>query len=332
MELERFVKEIASPQRQPFYLLVGSNPDSLDIAIKAAKGVVSPGFFDFNYQSFKTEDADWGQILEDAGTGPFFQPPRILVVKREKYLVSELERLSQFLLKPNPDNTILLIAENPGDKLKFFKDILDKNEEVDCRAPQKNELPGWLMKKATQKNVSLTLDGAKAMIDRLGENLSQLLAELDKFSLYPGPNVKLTAKEIASLVSLGPTAIIYELAEPLANQTVAEMTEVLLDLEENAEPFPLLHSVASHFLKLIKFKLSLETANPESLGSPTPLGLKPYYFSKLKAQAEIWSWPRLTWAVETIQRAYRDMVTVSTDKAVILEELTINIATRLARP
>jgi DNA polymerase-3 subunit delta len=332
MELEQFIKEIGSPNRQPFYLLVGSNPESLDTAIQAAKKAVNPGFFDFNFQSFKSEDADWGQIMEAAGTGPFFLPPRVVIIKREKYLATELDRLAQFLLRPNPDNTIILIAEVPGEKQKFFKDYIDKGLEVDCLAPQKTELPGWLVKQASKKSVTLTLDGAKAMIDRLGDNLGQLVAELEKLSLYPGPGTKLTAKEIANLVSLGPTAVVYELADPMASQNVSETVETLLDLEENAEALPLLYTVGTHFLKLVKHKIALETANPESLTAARPFGLHPFYFAKLSAQANKWSWPQLAKAVAAIHRAHRDMVTVSTAQVTIMEELAVHLATFLNQP
>ncbi|MDR2140576.1 MAG: DNA polymerase III subunit delta [Deltaproteobacteria bacterium] len=331
MEVSQFIEEVGGPARRPFYLAVGADPQAQNKVIQAARSVVNPDFFDFNFQSFKTDDVDWGQILESASTGPFFLPPRVVIIKREKYLPAELDRLARYLEKPHPDNIVVLIAENPGEKQKFFKDQADLGLEVNCRAPQKSELPGWLVKQATALGCQLTLDGARSMVERIGENLYLLLGELEKLSIYPGPGTPITAREIRALVSLTPTAAIYELGDPLANQNVPAAIQALLDLEENSSSFSLLYTVGNHFLRLVKFKISLETANPESLSGPAPLGYKPYYFNNLRSQVSKWPWARLAEALTAIHQAHRTMITVSTSQSAILEELSLSLATCLTK-
>jgi DNA polymerase-3 subunit delta len=179
--------------------------------------------------------------------------------------------------------------------------------------------------------LKLTLAGAQAIIDRMGDDLSFLTGELEKLSLYPGPGATLGPKEIAGLVSLGPTAVIYELGAPMATQKVDEVAAILLDLEEKAQAFPLMATVANHFLRIYRFKVDLETANPESLSGPRPMGFKPLYFQSLLAQAKLWDWRRLAQAIDKIYRAQRAMVTVSTPQSLILEELAMSLATSLAK-
>ncbi|MDR0548063.1 MAG: DNA polymerase III subunit delta [Deltaproteobacteria bacterium] len=330
MELTEFIKEIDSPNRQPFYLLLGDNPEAQAQAISAAKKVVDESFFDFNFQSFKSDEDNWGDILEEVGTAPFFIPPRVVVVRRDKFSDPELDKLARYLENPNADNVLLLLAtQEQAEKPRFFKNYLERRLWVDCLAPDKNELPFWLIKKAQDRGVTLTNEGAQAMIERLGDNLNQLLGELDKMSLYPGPETTITAKEVAELCSLGPTAIIYELGEPIANQNPALALEKILDLEEESSPYRLAVAIGNHFLRLYRFKVSLESANPESLTGATPLGFKPLYFQKLKGQVGKWSFNQLAEALKAIFRAQRAMFTVSTPQSLILQELTLNLSTFL---
>ncbi|MDR1871174.1 MAG: DNA polymerase III subunit delta [Deltaproteobacteria bacterium] len=332
MDIKQFVAEIGSPKRQPLYVIKGADPEAIATAIEAAKGVVNPTYFDFNFESFKSEETEWGQIMEAASTSPFFIPPRVVVIKREKYLVGELEKLSRYLEKPNPDNTILLLSEEPSLRLKFFKEAEAKGRVVDCPAPGKKELPEWLIRQATLKGLNLGIDGARALLNRLGEDLNSLLAELEKLSIYPGGGVKLTAKEIAELVSLGPTAVIYDLGEPLANQALPAGIRALLDLEENTSSMSLSYAFSNHFLRLVKVKSYLESTRPESINSQRPMGLHPYHFRILKEQANRWSWPKLTEGLNAILAAHRGLVTlVSTKPETILEELAVSLGSMLSR-
>jgi DNA polymerase-3 subunit delta len=332
MDVSQFAKEIGSGARKPFYLALGEDPEAQESVVAAAKKAVNPGFFDFNFQSFKTEGVDWGQIMEMVGTAPFFLPPRVVIIRREKYLQAELDKLAKYLENPNPDNVIVLSLDTLGEKpVKFFKEAFDKGLWIDCQAPQKNELPSWLIRKAAAKGVTLARDGAVAMIDRMGDNLGLLLSDLEKLSLYPGPGTNLGAPEIAKLVSLGATAVVYELGEPLATDNPAEAVKALLDLADGGTAFSLLSIIENHFLRLYKFKISLETANPESLKTARPLGFHPFYFQKLRQQANNWPWGRLAQGIEAIFRAHRSLVTLPTPPMAVVENLTLALTVSLRR-
>ncbi|MDR1395532.1 MAG: hypothetical protein LBK52_05135, partial [Deltaproteobacteria bacterium] len=131
--------------------------------------------------------------------------------------------------------------------------------------------------------------------------------------------------------SLGPTAEVYHLSDPLANQELGLALETLLDLLENSLPMPLLYTIGSHFLKLLKFKYTLALTNPAALAVQRPLGFHPYTFDKMRTQAGKWSWSDLSGALGAVLKAHRTLVTSSTPQQIVLEELTVSLGTFCSR-
>jgi DNA polymerase-3 subunit delta len=328
MDVNQFKKEIASSNRKPFYLILGEDPEAREEAVIAAREAVNKDFFEFNYQNFSTDDVPFSQIIEAASTTPFFTPPRVVLVTRENYPDADLEKLANYLEKPNSDNVIaLFVSEIKNDKRKVFQTALDKNQWVNCQAPSPAELPDWLVKRAAGKGTNLTRDGARTLLERLGgDNLSQLLDELDKMSLYPGPDVAIGPREVAELVNLGPTAVVYELSEPMALRDVGQAIKILLDLEEKSPPLSLSRAICNQFMSLLKFKASLDSLPPEHKSPAVALGLKPFRFLKLKDQAAGWTYGQMAKALKSILLAQRSLVTAPTPPAVVIEALALKLS------
>ncbi|MDR3205431.1 MAG: hypothetical protein LBV23_11955 [Deltaproteobacteria bacterium] len=348
MNVSQFEEEIVSASRRGFYVVVGGDPFATQRCLQACKAAVAPAFFQFNFRLLRLENLNkemkkglkrggdnsgWARLAMEAFSNAFGQPPRILVIKvseTEKIPEEGLDTLIELKSSVNPQlATIILIHDSPPDaRLKFYKDIAKDGLEVDGRAPLLENLPSWLIERFKEKGVRLTFDGARALIERLGQNVGALLGEVEKLSIYPGAEKPLTAKEVSELVSFGPTAEIYDLAAPVALGNLNKACSALLDLLESYDAFPLLYSVGSHFKRLRLLKAIVMARGGRMVDSDLTEGAQISYgqLNYLKSQLNLWTEARLKKALEAVEEAHLAIVTGRAPTSdLILEELSIKL-------
>ncbi|MDR1545382.1 MAG: DNA polymerase III subunit delta [Deltaproteobacteria bacterium] len=334
MNVDQFEKEMASAQRRPFYCIFGGDPSAVRRAVEAARRVVAPAYRSLNYRQFAWDELGKGgmeRVVLEAAANPFGEPPRVALVRfseDEKVTAEALEPLVKMLKKPNPSSTVVLAFSGaPDARFKLFKDAVKTGCDVDCRVPDKRDLPAWLEDRFAERGATLTSEGAKAIIERMGDNLGALLGEADKLSLWPGGQTRLGPAQVRELVSLGPTAEIYELGQPLGAGRLDEALPTLLDLLEKNNARPLLWAVGTHFRRLLRLKAMLD-ASQGRVGNgelASEMGVQVFAVNRLRAQAERWSWARLKKALAAIGETHRLLVTSPVGDAMALQALAAKL-------
>jgi DNA polymerase III delta subunit len=329
-----FEKQISSPQRKSFYLIVGGEPNALRRCVEAARKAVNPNFMHFNYRQYVVEDlaksGGWHRLRVEAATNPFGPPPRMILVR-----VNEDEKLSaeaqgiftEIKNAKNPSVTVVLAFDSPPDgRVKFYKEVAGEGLEVDCRAPVKAALLKWLIEQFKQRQCELTNDGARAMIERLGTHPGLLLGEVEKLSIYPGPKTTFGVKEVKELVPFGLTAEIYELGVPVGEGRLSVAIPTLLELLGKVDPLPLTYALATHFRRLIHLK-SLLLVQPDSSNSElaSATGVHSFKIAEFINQLSYWSMERLKKALSAIQASNMALVTSRASPVIVLQELVVKL-------
>ncbi|MDR2442503.1 MAG: DNA polymerase III subunit delta [Deltaproteobacteria bacterium] len=334
MDVKSFQNEIASAARRTFYMVNGNEPMAVAACVEAAKKAVLPSFFQLNWRQYYAEDLNkggWARLGSELATNPFGGPPRIIMIRigeNDKFPAEANEVLTRVRPKINPTNTLLLVVDSiPDERFKFFKDVIKEGLEVDCRPPVKEAFNKWLIDQFAARGVKLTKDGAKTMIDRLGDNPSILIGEAEKLSLFPGSKVVLGAKEVQQWVSLGPTAEIYELGLPLGSGQLERALPILMDLLSQNDPIPLLWAIGTHFMRLLRLK-SFILANDGQVSEQrlaAAAGVSPGMLYRMRPQLDSWSFGRLKEALKALENANRALVTSRSSPAIILQELVVHL-------
>ncbi|MDR1657816.1 MAG: DNA polymerase III subunit delta [Deltaproteobacteria bacterium] len=329
-----FQKEIVSESRKTFYLINGTEPGAVALCLEAARKAVSPAFFQLNFRKYHAEELNkngWNRLAGELATNPFGEPPRVVMVRLtegDKFSSDASEVLTKLRPKINPATSLVMVVDSiPDERFKFFKQVVNEGLEVDCRPPVKGALPQWLVEQFASRQTKLTLDGAKAMIERVGDNALILAAEAEKLSIFPGSSVVFGPKEVQQWVSLGPTAEIYELGSPLGAGRLDKALPTLLDLLSQTDPMPLLWAVGTHFMRLLRMKsfIIAQRGQFSDQKLAAVAGVSPGMVYRLKPQLENWSLGKLKKALAALEAANRAMVTSRSAPHLILEELSVQL-------
>jgi DNA polymerase-3 subunit delta len=268
-------------------------------------------------------------IVSEASSSSFFPSPRVVVVKVPEFYTftaEDSETFSAWVKDPAGDGTIVVLYEKPDERTKFMKAVKAAKAVVDCPMPDKKGMPAWLTKVFKRQGMNITGDGVRLMLERAGENPHVLIKEVDKLSLYPGPGKMITCEVITEFVSMAPTAIIYELGEPIGEKNLAKALPILLDLLESSEPIALLSSIGTHLRRLFSLKLHLLELEQKGLpqdNAAATLGMHFFYFGKMKQQSRGWSLEELQLALVKVEDTHRLLVTTSLPAPIVLEELVV---------
>jgi DNA polymerase III subunit delta len=169
----------------PVYLLWGQDDFLLREAAFEILGDVRPR---------EVDGAVWqGGETGDLLTPSLFGERRALLVSNAKALPDEgVRELARYVSSPDPDAPLVLVV-TVGDRAKAPASLAKLVEGVGSVVEvkvQRKELVGWLMRRATAKQLNLAPEGATALVDTLGEDPAAMDQALEQLaSAFPGERV-----------------------------------------------------------------------------------------------------------------------------------------------
>ena len=322
-----FIKEIKSPARKPLYVISGGEPSAVRRCLDAAEEAVAADFRDFNHQTLNLDAGQAGRLIGEAGTMPFFAPPRVVLSKNPAFGGDDWNALAEYLDDPNPETAIIVVLEKIDARLKFFKKIKSADMEVDCKPPKGAALVKWLSDEFKARGVSAPASVCSVIIDRAGSDLGMLLGEAEKLSLYLGEGGTMTAELAREMVSLAPNANVFELGEALGRHDLKAGLATLLDLLAVEHHLPVLAMMVRHFRLILRIKTRQTALGVTRLGpdEASNLGLHPFVLEKTQGQAANWSWRSVSEALQSLEEAHRALVTTSAPPQMVMENLALKL-------
>ncbi|MDR1296820.1 MAG: DNA polymerase III subunit delta [Deltaproteobacteria bacterium] len=327
-----FQKEIVSPQRQPLYVVTGGDPAGMRGCLEAARKAVKPGVYSFNYRQFAFEDLQansFSALRSESQTNPLGTPPKIVVVtvaEGDKPTAEQLEAFARIRPGVNPRVTVVLFVKAAlSAKLNFTKEMTALGLMVECKIPDRYGLPAWVLARCQEKGLKAGPDTARLMIDRLGSGPGVLLSEIEKLSLYPGTETPITARHISELVCFGPTAEIYELAQPLAQGNLGAAVPILLDLLEKVEPLPLLYALGTYFGRLLRVRSALDAGRFSDEELMTLTGGTVSAVRQARSQAEDWPVGKIRLVTAVLGDTHRSLFTSGLPADLLMEAACVKI-------
>jgi DNA polymerase-3 subunit delta len=278
------------------HLLLGANEYLSAEWLAARKAALGdPEMASLNTVELTGAQTNAAKILGEAAMMPFLAPQRLVVVHGlldhyEKRMASSKStdaavyaEMAQFLdgIRSVPESCILVLVDNSVDKRRgLWKGYVlpaagDRPERrvegVDAlikagvlhletlTAPDVKELPGWLQRRARQRNIAIEGNAVALLCNFVGPNLRQLDNELEKLSLYAG-NRPITQQDVRAMVADASEELIWNLTDALAQRQPAKSMHALRDLRRNDQnPIYIASMIARQYRMLIEIK-SLATS------------------------------------------------------------------------
>ncbi len=288
MNAAELSRSVATGKLPPLIFLYGEEAFLLQEALtQVSNAAVAPEDRDFNLDHFSAQDNSVDEILESAYSYPVFAPRRCVIVREaHSFNAAQYEQLLQYIKKPLDSTCMLLCAEKIDKRKKFFTNFKKHGELIEFKRLYPDKIPSFVERRAADRGVRFTADGLNLFCHRVGTNLSEVIAELDKLVSYCGSDESvIDVADVAAVVSDTCLDSIFDLTDAVGNgdlRTALLLTERLQ--HDGEHPLKILTMLVRHFRQLWTAHALLEVAAPQSEICKRAK-INPYFAGKTIAQA-----------------------------------------------
>jgi DNA polymerase III subunit delta len=199
----------------------------------------------------------------------------------ERWRDKQAEAVAAALAELPPDLTVVLIARGkpPAKLLRAVKSA--KGEVHDFQAPKARDLPRTLVAEARRLGFELDQAAARLLVDRMGANPRRLQHELERLSLWAGPQGKVTLVDLEAMIADTSEAVVWALSDALLERDAAKALRIgerLIVQGENVTG--LIYGLASRLRKACAAASQLEAGVPAGQVESS-LGMHPYAAKQL---------------------------------------------------
>ncbi len=295
MKAEELTKAIEKGDIRPLYYLYGEETYLAERAVKRLLVLLVPdNMRDFNLNVYYGNESAGEEIAATAQTLPMFAEWRVVLVKNaDKLSAASLEALTSYVQDPSPSTCLIFHGEKIDQRKKFFTEFKKKGELVEFKRLYENQLIPFLRGEAANFGKKLQPVAAEMLLYLSGNNLQELVSQLDKTALYVGKKDTIEIDDVKAVVSDTRVDSVFELANSLGEKNLVKALRNLHTLLSDGEaPLLILAMLARHFRQLWKVRELLEKKTPpQEIGKAA--GINPYFLQGIIRQAKNHAVPQL---------------------------------------
>lgn len=258
-------------------------------------------------------------------------------------------------------NVRLLLSAGKVDRRKTFFKTLEKIGTVENFEALSADDKDWAERSEMaartairERNKEISEEALAELVARVGPNARQLENEVEKLTLYTGDRNQIEFDDVAAICSRNKTARAFALGDALGDRDLPrllkrldeELWEMKFDSAQRSG-IGLLYGLISKVRAMLllkemlreglvkpemdynRFKAQLARVPAEKLPADkrfNPLALNPYVLFRALPQAKKYSRDELVHAMDLLLRCNRRLVSSGLDKALILQQIVVEIA------
>lgn len=278
--MKRIVQDIKNGEFAHVYLLYGEEAylrkqyrDNLRKALVADDDTM-------NCSVYAGKDIDINEIIDMAGTMPFFAPRRAIMIENSGWMKSGNDRMAEFL-KNIPDTTYIIFEESEIDKRnKLFKAVTANGYAANCEVQDEATLKKWIMGLLKKENKLITPDALNILLDRTGTDMEGIKKELEKLICYKYYDEGITAEDVEELCTVRVQNKIFDMVEAVAGKQQKQALDLYYDLLALKEaPMKILALISRQFNMLLQVKeMKMKGYQEQTIATQT--GLNAYFLKK----------------------------------------------------
>ncbi len=146
---------------------------------------LDPSVRDFNLDVLRAQEIDPKTFDGIVSSMPMMGERRVVVIRDASALRKEARNaIERFLKKPSPDVIVLLVESTGG---KTDKELAGITTPLEFEPLEADEVPGWITHHArTELGTQISAGAVELLQSAVGNDLHQLVAELDKLVSFTG--------------------------------------------------------------------------------------------------------------------------------------------------
>ncbi len=243
-------------------------------------------------------------LVGEAQSATLFAAHQLFLIRRvESWKAEDLGVLADYVTSPNPDATLILIAEKIDQRTKAAKTLSQAAFTVKCLPLYPREIPAWIRITCQQQNKTISEEAAQVLAEIVGNELGLLTQAIEKLVLYVGtlPIIDLPAVEHVIL----DTAMrdVFAFTRAVGDGKVREAIAMLERLLDSGTAVPqLLALLSRHWRLLMRARSCLDQRITDDRAIAAALKVPPMFVREYAAQARRLSQPMLQRGIQHLWR------------------------------
>ncbi len=285
--------ELSRGEYRPVYLLVGEDAHRMQGVVDfLRKKLLGEAGAAFNFHVFDGDDAEVGDVVQQALSYPMMCSHQVIGVKRADQLVNDGGAeigLIKYVESPAAETVLILMCNKADGRKKWVKACKSAGYHYDFSPPRGGDLVGWVLKTARGKELVLSQDLAELLVELVGDDLTALDGEVQKLALLSSEaETPLDEAQLLQVILAQRPVDPFELVKLLGpGQGPAGMRVYHEFLAEGKSPYEL----APLLIWRVKQVAQVASLRREGLGDrqlPSALGASPYAIKQAVETADRW--------------------------------------------
>ncbi len=181
---------------KPVYLMAGSDRPKIERALQRLRGRFDPDAVELH----SAGDVSGEDIVATANAlGLFAGGGRLIVVDGvDTWKAPDTKAIVDYLASPAPDTVLALLGADVKKDSALAKACAKAGEGLHWDVG-KRDLPRWVAEQFKLNGVEVDTDACRALVDLVGEDLTELASEVGKLATWAG-DAAITEREVEMLV------------------------------------------------------------------------------------------------------------------------------------
>jgi len=318
---------------KPVYLIYGSEELLLERAARRLRDrLAAVADLDFNMETFDGGSASADEIVNAANTMPFMSERRLVIVRDvEKQDSAGLETLAAYTRDPAPYTCLVLIASKIAKNSKLYRAASATGVVYEYAAPKRTEYAGEVVKLLRERGKQISSGDAQKVVDLVGRDLRRLDAEADKIAAYVGSEERITAADVAQVVTAGAAASVFELTDAVGDRDTLRSLVILRRLLDGGESALGVHAMLVRHLRILVSARALASRGMSPDAMAPEIGMAPWLARSAVKQASRYEPVELARALAALADAEEQMKTSSAEAGLVLERWIVMTAGAVTR-
>lgn len=278
--MKRIAQDIKSAQFSHLYLLYGEEAYLRRQYRDKLRAALVPADDTMNCSVYSGKDINASEVVDLAGTMPFFAERRVIIIENSGWLKSGNDQFLA-LVKAIPDTTYLILVEEETDKRsKLYKAVTANGYAALCEMQDEATLRKWVMGLLKKENKLITPDALTLLLDKTGTSMENIRREVEKLVCYKYYDEGITASDVEELCIVQIQNQIFDMVEAVAQKKQKQALKLYYNLLALKEaPMKILALIARQFNMLLQVK-EMKTKGYHESDIAKQTGLNPYYLKK----------------------------------------------------
>lgn len=254
------------------YLIYGIEDYIIDEAIK--KIITDNNIIDDNIIKYNLDEVNVSLALEEASTVSMFDSKKLVICEGCTFLTGEnkkeinhdIDSLTKYINNPFTDVFLVFVVrkEKLDDRKKIVKELKKNSTVIEAQKKENYNLNNYIIDYVNKNGYNMSKNACIKLIERAGNNLSNLISECDKIFLYKDDEKNITEEDIENLVFKNIEDNIFELTNAVMNKDKKKIINIYKDLIlMGEEEIKLIVMLANQFRMILQVKLMVKNGYKE---------------------------------------------------------------------